>query len=188
MSTIRLTTELRGQIVVALMDRAFKAREAELDKAEAALAMDVYREAYPARIRKAMSELPQGFFPTTTSIFAKLGGDVVNLHLHDKPAQLLSYDHESGYRTCITVLDARHALTERYRAWNRDQVKLQQERAQAKREAKAAVESASTVARLIAIWPEVAPIVNELLPVKPMLPAIQVSQLNKRFGLPEPQA
>lgn len=188
MSTVRLTKELREQIVHALMERAFKDREAALDKVEADLAMDVYREAYPARIRKAMTALPQGFFPTTSSIFAKLGGDVVNLDLHDKPHQLLSYEHDRGYRACITVLDARHALTERYRDWNRDKVKLQQEQAQAKREARAAVESASTVSRLIAIWPDVAPIVNGLLPAKPSLPAIQVPQLNKRFGLPEPQA
>ena len=63
---------------------------------------------------------------------------------------------------------------------------LKAERSRASESIQAVLDSVTTVARLTAIWPEVAPIVEAELPKKDqgaMLPALPIKELNKQLGL-----
>jgi hypothetical protein len=82
------------------------------------------------------------------------------------------------------MLSADHPLTVEFEALGTIEADLNDRRNKLKYDVRAMVNSVTTVARLLAVWPEA----KELIPtyaVQPKnLPAVNVEQLNSAIGLP----
>lgn len=112
--------------------------------------------------------------PLTGSILASFGGRRIYVNQWDgrRPAR-------EGL-----MLPADHPLTVEFEALETIEADLNDRREKLKYDVRAMVNSVTTVARLLAVWPEA----KELIPtyaVQPKnLPAVNVEQLNSAIGLP----
>lgn len=178
MSSIRLAVYMKDSILDALMERAFKERRDALKARKLALGDKVYKRLYTAAEIKAIKKVAGEFIRTRTGLNVKFGGDFCNVSWgEDRPS--------SREREGTLILNASDPLTDEYRDIEADKKKLGEDERRAKLEAQGKLNSASTVQRLIEIWPEVKPLAEPYLKVKRApLPVLQNDVLNKTFKLP----
>lgn len=181
MGTARLSGYTRNAIKQALLDRAFGVREAELKEAREELGRAVYDVIYPATLRQQMQALPKGFLPEAEGIGVSFDGDFTFVEWGGERRIANDHDHAAA-----DMFGPRHVLTKRFLHLQELDKKLRADRKAAGQEAWGVLGSCSTVAALLKRWPEVEPIVRQVLPssAPPQLPALPLKQLNKTFGLP----
>lgn len=200
MSTVRITAALRDGIVTNAVTQRFAAdkllvseQEEHVRQLTAQRDRDGYEAAFSELDRKRLSAVPDGWFPKCNSVKVAVEetNEVIEIkfaqpqrvpyEVHDKRhgthiASIIRPDHpymsaRTAVRDAEAILKAmREELAERERALR---VKV-----------RAVVESVTTVARLVEVWPEVA----ELLPEvhagpKGNLPATLIADLNAEIGL-----
>lgn len=83
------------------------------------------------------------------------------------------------------LFSADHALSKRFEKLNKKESKIKKKESEIEANVQAALNSVTTIKRLIEIWPES----KELIPAdiskaSVLLPALQVEDLNKLIGLP----
>ena len=82
------------------------------------------------------------------------------------------------------MLPADHALTIEFEALEALRKQLEDERGTLRQNVRAAVNAVTTVAKLLAVWPEAAELLPTSAAPKPQLPAVNVQVLNAAIGLP----
>jgi hypothetical protein len=176
-TAIRLAVYMKDSILMALTEHAFKTRDDALTAEKVELGKKVYEQMYTAEERRLMAKLPADFLGTEHYQRVKFGGDYTNLPLGG--------EHRVANGRGAPVFSASHEFTDIYRDIDKREKLLAQEKKQARVEAKAKLNSASTVQRLIDIWPEVRPFAEPYLKTKKTTLPVPVNDvLNRKFNLP----
>lgn len=203
MATVRLTNNIREALLNKLLERAFKARCDEFMKRAGAFALRVHVDVFGSDLDK-MNALPDGWLPKDDDITVRFGYTQTRLSfdgtlgrdgITDAFRKCGSRGGSTVYRrftyskygTVAKEYNARHALAEEYEAFINERKDLSDEIERAAHTAKAAVDSCSSIQKLISIWPEVEEFAREFLrdgERKALLPDIPRSQLNAILNLP----
>lgn len=197
----RLTNDMRGEIVTALIHHTFDARVATLCDERAAIATSVYDLHY-AKDRKAMDALPDGWLPTNDGVRFRAGATEWTLYfcgvLHGRygaysnlacmpsnkrvPQTKRVLERQSG--RIVEVFDAQHPIAERVEASAASLDALNEEVNAAKRTAQATLNRFTTVEKLLEEWPEIKPFIPANKQPQAPVPALPTQHLNKMFDLP----
>lgn len=196
MST-RLTNPLRDRIVEAALTKA------GITDAEAALKAKRFAWAEQVRLKingapddellkleakaaQALALLPAHLRPIDDGILLRCDHDFVNLagltiHIHFAERRIVPHPQ--------CVIQADDPLVQQFHDLTNAEKDLRDRRATLKAQVRAALNSVTTVKKLLAVWPEA----KELLPknleeAKVNLPALAVNDLNAMIGLPTEEA
>jgi hypothetical protein len=181
--SVRLTEDMRREIVRGLVNNAMSKRGADHSKATYALGLKVYNQHYTAAQRRQMAALPEGWLKEAAAIAVNVGGRRCVLSfgpLTDryKPTVLKRLPH-SGEEPI--PLEARSELGAAIIALQDEGEKISEERRRLTAKAEAVLASVGTTARLAEVWPEAAPFIPK--PEARLLPVIRRDELNAAFGL-----
>lgn len=183
MSTVRLTKYIRETVLARLLKHAFEAREKALEKDKHTFARQVYDAIYPAAIQKAMKALPKGYLPTASYLMVSFDGKYT--HVYFGESRLVAECHQYGQYGAAKVFGPKDPLTVRYHELEKIEDALTAEKSKAKSSAEAALNSCTTVKKLIEVWPEVEPFVKDFATTSQSRAlAIPIKELNKSLGLP----
>lgn len=177
----RLTQYVKDQVLEHLLDRAFGARTKELEKAAGELTDLMYDFLVPPDLQKQMDKLPKGSFPVVGGIYVKVNSDY-HTRGFAKPKQNRAVPyHMKG--TAQIIPDNSDLAKEHHRlTLLRDALK--EEKREAKAAARSALDSVTTVKRLIELWPEVEPFIIKVAgPAPSNQLAVPVDVLNQKLGL-----
>lgn len=217
MATQRLTKNIRKDLCDKLLERAFKARAQEIVQEIHEFAIELYRDVLGDDVERVM-ELPDGWLPKGSEVTVVFAGEVqcvyfggsfshiVDLNLRRvgaesiEPVEKVNRGRYGRWempmpakmtRGASKSYDARHPLCERYKALGNKETDLIQEMDSARRTAEAAMNSVTTVKKLIEVWPEVEEFAKVYLnngERKAVLPMIPRAALNAKLGLPPAEA
>jgi hypothetical protein len=203
MASIRLTTEIREEITVAMLRHKFSAELAELVADRAAFALAVYNDLYKPADRKRIADMPKDWLPTSSDIKYRCGhsyestpfdgrfygGLNSSLPKAKEAAKAIHMSFASKHvRTCVSSYDANHKLSIRHTELQARFKDISDRHSTAKSQVKAALARASTTGRLIELWPEVAPFCKPYEAAAPSLPMIRTAALNAMLDLPVSEA
>lgn len=178
---VRLSSFIREQVLVAVLNHAFEAREKAQEAEKIALGDAVYNDTYPEAVREQMAALPNGFLPVSTGLKVQFEGRTL-AQLPFGGRRRIAHTHEYN---AAKVYDSKHPLAVRYGAWKDAEGALKRERRDAESSAKAVLESVTTVNKLIQVWPEVEPFARFYAVESPSRAvALPIKDLNARPGLP----
>lgn len=200
MASQRLRQLDRDNIVKRLMIHKFRARAEELVKVHHQLAEAVYEDLFSKAHRDLMVSLPGGWLTRSSYIRVQIRGDVEMLHFNGNqvlPSWDLNQLTVRQYTTSDHLMphfadngiahsyEATHPLAEAHLDWENAVAAVTEEHKVARAQVYAALNTHSTVNKLLKEWPEVAPFVNQKAnaPTHPV-PAIPVVQLNSLLDLP----
>lgn len=200
MST-RLTNTLRERITASVLTHRFQEPVEALIADRAAFAEEVYNDVYRKADREKMAALPAGWLVDDVDFGIQFGdgrgfetvnfsgsfyGDVYRARKPRKDddkrvTRRLLNKHRSG---CVKVYDAAHRLSQKCAVLKERRDELDRQYRDAKRQVEAALASASTINRLVEMWPEVEPFARsfDALPLK--VPAVPTDKLNELLDLP----
>jgi hypothetical protein len=204
MTSIRLSVGMKEQIERRLIHYRFSEEAQQLVAEYAQLASDVYDDVYPNTTQKKMKELPKGWLPTTASIsvqFGEAGLSYANLafagicygeisyaggqgKVECETCRLVPYNERNG---CVKQYPYTHPLSKRYDELETRYKALEERIRAGRKAARAAMDQVTTLARLIEVWPEIAPF-TEGFERRNTLPAISRPDLNGLLGLPKETA
>lgn len=195
MASTKLTNWIREQIVADLMAHRFTKACDKLVKDRAALAVKVYRDFYSRSLLAKIEALPEGWLPTGSDITAQFSGRVDSLAFSGAVYGLVSKYRtktDAAFRPflskdvgrVVAVYDASHPLAIIHAELAGRQKELTEQIEAARRQAEVAVNSATTINRLIELWPEVEPFARKHESAKVPLPALPTSELNALLDLP----
>lgn len=204
MASIRLSVGMKEQIERRLIHYRFSEEAQQLVADYAQLASDVYDDVYPEITQKKMEGLPKGWLPTTGEIgaqFGETGSSYTNLSFGGKcygeisyaggrgevergQSRRVPYSDKSG---CSKQYPSTHPLSERYEELEARYKALEERIRAGRKAARAAMDQVTTLARLIEVWPEIAPF-TEGFEKRNTLPAISRPDLNGLLGLPKDNA
>lgn len=201
MST-RMTTWLRERIAKDVLEHRFSEAAATLVSKRAALAGDVYNDVYTASDRRKMDALPSGWLPEDNDIGVQFDGARgytqlrFNGAIYGSVATVLKVTlkpvnrrmRANDIRGCVKVYEATHPFTERWNALEGEASDLAKQIEAADRQLKSALASASTIKRLIDMWPEIEPFALKHESEKAPLPALPTKDLNALLDLPVSEA
>jgi hypothetical protein len=198
----KLTTWMRECITKDLLKYRFGHAAQEFAALKSALALDVYNDVFSDKERKAMAELPRGWLPEVSKLGVQFGdgrnyvevsfngatyGSIAGVFPEALSVVLMPVPSRNEHG-CAKVYEATHPFSERYDAIKRKQADLEREIDTAKRQAEAAIMSASTINKLVTLWPEIEPFTVRHVPRGAPVPALPTSELNALLGLPVTQA
>jgi len=178
---VRLTNFIREQILAAVLKHAFEAREKDLKERKQAFAKEIYNDIYPPKVRAAMAALPEGFLPTSDYLKVSFeGGSYTRVDFGESLP--IANDH---MYSAAKVYPPEHPFTARFIALDREEKDLKREKDEAKNNAKAVLESVTTVKKLIDVWPEIETFARPYAAESTSRAvALPVRELNARLGLP----
>jgi len=197
----RITNEHRSRILKAVLQHRFGAAFASLQAEYAQLAQDIYEDVYDAKQRAQMEALPDGWLPRSISIRSKLGESYADLPFngwirHINSSDLVEAKERSQSRVILSrdinavmeIYDHNHNFAEIYSALQVKAADLRNQVREAEKLTMAILERATTLPKLLAVWPEVKPFVEFLQEAKPKLPALPIDQVNGLLDLPVDKA
>ncbi len=179
MTTVRLNEKIRRKILHRLLDHAFGGERGTIAALEERLGQSVYADLYDAETLARMEALPEGFFERRCHVFVAFGGQRDSVPVSGPVAHCHSgFDPARSY----AASDPRSRL---HADIYRRKGELKEREDKARREAMAALGSASTLRQLIEAWPEVAEFAGDVVAPEPATKAIAVSVavLNKQLRL-----
>jgi hypothetical protein len=201
-ASVRLTNEIRDEIKAAVLRHRFGKELAGLVKDRAKFARAVYDNVFSTADRKRMNDLPDGWLPSTGSVAFKAATTYVDLNLSgrfsgelnsslpptkgdDRVWLSIPTNRKNG---CLVTYEADHLLAIRWAELEAAFRDIEARHREAKSQLSAALAKASTMARLIELWPEMAPFCKPYEAVAPSLPSIPTSRLNALLDLPVSEA
>lgn len=203
MASTRLTNNIKSALLRRLIERAFKAQAQDMIDKHSAFAVRVYKDTFADKLKK-MNGLPEGWLPTNDRIKVSFAGQVQSMRF-DGALEGWSIDSTlkgAGAKTlevkdmrftdkanggCCNVYDATHPLAEEFTAHKNEMADLISEIQAAERTARTAMDSVTTVGKLIEVWPEVEEFAKDFLDNgerKAVLPMVPRQKLNDILGLP----
>ncbi len=202
MTSIRLTVGMKEQIERRLVHYRFEEEAQQIVADYSQLAADVYDDLYDQLTQRKMGTLPDGWLPSSSQLKVQFGGDYTQLDFGGKCYGDIAYANgrpgaERGmtrlFPSCdkdktLRVYEATHPLAMRYDALENRYHELEGCVRAAKKVARAAMDSVTTLARLEEVWPEVAPFTEGFKEQPSNLPTISRADLNEVLGLPKEEA
>lgn len=180
MGATRLTKFMRSKVLERLVDHAFKDRRKGIVAMRYDLGDLVYADLYPTKDRAAMAKLPAGFLPEQDAVQVTFGGQWYNICF--RKVVRVAVSHSSG-RSRDYPSD--HMFADMQSEISKHTSDLRADEELARAEAKAALNSCSTVKQLLELWPEVEPFVSDFVvtPAKTKALALSIPDLNAHLGL-----
>lgn len=180
--TVKLTNGIRESVLHQLLKHRFEKEEQELKAAQEQLALDAYDMLLPEALRKQLEALPEGFVPTNTEVRVKFGDTRYYSHLNFPKG--VSKRVRSADNSKTFLLEPDHPIYIRHFELEARESALKEAKDLARSQANAALNSVTTVAKLVSVWPEVAPFVQKYIDApKPTLPALPIPSLNQMLNL-----
>jgi hypothetical protein len=176
-NTIRLTTQLRAEIVDNVVKALFKDRRAENAKSDNALAAKLLFWHVEAKNAGLMKQLPPEYFYTTNAIKYQTppvsgergeNGDIRSIEGLRVPASLQHGRIE---------LPSQHAMWKEIRASKAEASAIYSHEQELRSKIRGLVAGVNTVKALVAAWPEVVEYLPEF-EEKKSLPAVKADELN----------
>ncbi|WP_417847094.1 Nmad5 family putative nucleotide modification protein [Thalassospira povalilytica] len=183
---MKLSNEIRNNIIKALIKHRFAADQEAIDQREASLADKLYCDYYGAATRKQMDKMPDGALPVTRDTFVTFAGCRDTLKFSSE-RRCFYIDRLGGSTMRVAKYDAHHAYTLEWHALENARKDLKERKSQAANKAEAVLKSVGSSKRLLEIWPEVEPFLPPE-PAKVQLPATITQDLNKALDLPVAEA
>lgn len=204
MASTRLTNPIRDSLMNSLLKRAFKKRGEDLIKRCVDYADRLYRDAMGKDLAQ-ISALPDGWLQTDDDIKVQLGAEIKQVHFTGTLGNWglpdvfrnagITENTDRKWQRFPTKLKGQvvkqypgdHKLVEEFQQLDSEWNDLKAEMERAKKVAMAAMNSVSTVKKLIDVWPEVEEFAKHYLEDgerKAILPAIPRDQLNTLLNLP----
>ena len=203
MASTRLTNNIRDALLGKLLTRAFKPKGDALIKKAVDFAERLYRDALKYDLAR-IDALPEGWLPTDDDIKVQLGAQITNIRFRGSLNQYglgPSFDKAGINRPdipnkrfpaskkgqVVAQYPRIHKLVEEFLQLQNEFKELREEIENAKRTAQGALDSVSTVKKLIEVWPEVEEFAKHYLvdgERKAVLPAIPRDRLNTILNLP----
>lgn len=182
--SVRLTEDMRREIVSALLTHKLAKREADYAAGEYKIAQRVYQHVFSASDRRKMEELPKGWLPTVEYLRVKLGDDWRYFHFGPQPkngrreSRLVTQKFSDDR---AVVLEVRSDIGVAVRDYMEAGVALVKERQELETKARGVISNVTTTTRLAEVWPEVVPFIPKYVPR--LLPVVRRDELNAAFGL-----
>jgi hypothetical protein len=196
----RITAELRDGVVVNALNQRFSNERLGISQQEERVRQLTverdkvgYEAAFSDIDRQRLKAAPDGWFPTDTRVKVAVEetNEVIEIAF-DTPRRVPFEVHEGRYGTLIAsiikpdhpYIAARNAVRDAKAILEAMQQELKESERALRARVKAVVESVSSVARLVEVWPEA----QELLPEVHAgtgggLPAQLIADLNAELGL-----
>lgn len=199
MASTRLTQSARDQIASAVLLHRFQEPVDALIADRAAFADEVYNDIYRKSDREKMAALPKGWLPETNAINVQFGdqrgyeilqfsghfyGKLGSVRTPSDNKRVERRAFSKNVHGCVKVYDTGHRLAVKHTALDQRYTELKAEFEAAERQVKAALSSATTVNRLVEMWPEVEPFARKFDASPLKVPSIPTDQLNKLLDLP----
>lgn len=200
----RLTTSIKDALLGDLLKRAFKQRGDEMIARNVDYAHRLYEDALAPHL-KLIYSLPKGWLDTEDSIKVQLGAEIKGIRFHgglsnwslteDMRKAGIKFQTDRGdkpfprlYRSqVVKQYPGDHPLVIEYQKLMDEWNDLHAAIREAGLTARGAMDSVTTVKKLIEVWPEVETLAREYLEEgerKAILPAIPRAQLNTLLDLP----
>lgn len=197
--TVRLTANIREQIKRAALEHKFGPLALSFVDEMRVLAADAYDDIYSKKDQALMESLPDGWLPTTNAIDVKMGsGDrfytsirfngtfssPVFRTLSEIPEPVSKRTQSRHKWGCIKAYNDQDPLAIRFQAIS-DKISAMDEKfREAEVSLGAALNSVTTLKRLIEVWPEVEPFTKKFTKAPAALPALPTQHLNTILDLP----
>ena len=201
----KLTNHIRESLLKKLLTRAFNARVNDLLDRRKAFAVKVYEDALGKDL-KLVKSLPDGWLPTDDDFKVQIAGQVQGLYFSGSigGCGLSSEFYACGVsadrifkpfpnnkkQQVLKVFENNHPFSVEFTALVNETTDLKDEISKASRTAQAALDSVTTVKKLIEVWPEVEVFAKPYLEHgdrQAILPAIPRAALNTALNLPPQQ-
>lgn len=201
----RLTNDIRGTIVNALMVHKFDSAVEALCVERADIARQVYEHHYK-RDLKRMNDLPDGWLLTDGDVKFDASGTIRSYYFSGKmygsnwssrwQNEVCDFPSNSGrvaveyrfradeHNRTICTFDANHPIAEAVERHEAAGEALAEQIKAARAQATATVGRFTTTEKLIEAWPEIKPFIPEKAAPPPALPALPTQHLNSMFDLP----
>ena len=183
----RINAYHREQITQRLLKHAFEKRERAAKKGWKDLGDAVYKDLYPASVRRHIQALGEDFFEKDTDVRVNFGGVTTSLFFYKQDGSYENRPISKAHDYAVAeVYAADHPLAERYFALKDDEGKLSEERQVACAQIDSLLRSAPTLEKLFELWPEVRKHAEDFLAdyrEKTNLPAIPIQDLNRQLNL-----
>lgn len=196
---MRLTNDIRDAIVRAVITNRFLKDVEALRDEWSTLAVMTYDDIYDDKTQRKMKNLPNGWLPETDTITVELGSSHTRLTFdpYMRGFGLVKIDGPSKTtKKRVPSSDNSHRVVKQYEASHplakkRDELAgrstdLKELIDSATTGARQMVHSVSTMKKLLEQWPEVEPFAQPYIdkPSAATLPAVPISSLNAKLGLP----
>jgi hypothetical protein len=202
MST-RLTNSIRERIATAVLTHRFREQVDALIADRAAFAEEVYNDVYRKSDREKMAAISKGWLPETTAINVQFGdsrgyeslqfsgkiyGKLGSVKSKDDGKSIERRAFSKNVHGCVKVYDADHRIAKKHAEIHQRYEDLKADYEAAQRQVEAALNSATTINRLVEMWPEVEPFARSFDASPLKVPSIPTDQLNKLLDLPIAEA
>jgi|HubBroStandDraft_4_1064222.scaffolds.fasta_scaffold00019_57 hypothetical protein len=200
MKNFKLTNSTRDTIVTRLLEGKFDFQSDTILKRRIALADKVYQRFYTPAIRTKMAELPSGWLVEL---------DQIGLNFGDQWAKLRFDGHPQNLKFSAARLQEANSFVDRRRFLAEDQhnrdftinepdslfqeywsikqatENLKDDYTRLRNEVKGIIYGSTTSTALVERWPEVAPFLENLIPITIVgnLPAVRLDAINEKLGL-----
>lgn len=177
MSSIRLTNEMRSRIAKAVLEHRFGPEEKEIELDRKKLGSLVYDTLYDKFTQGLMAELPEGWLPTQCADHVYFAGQWVSVEFGE-PRRFLYEEFNTSPK-----FGADDPVSKLFESIESRKYKLREARGEASAKVNGLLSEATTVKKLLEIWPEVEPFIPPATaPVH--LPAVPRAEVNALLGLP----
>lgn len=186
MKSVRLNGINREIILSNLILDRFGPAYEQFDKDKISLALDGYNTFFGAAMIRKMKRLPDGWLPTyagsrfyfgSRSTYLDFCCNVANPHAKGY-IRLPFPHHVKGIKFPVNS-----PLTTRFEEIERLQQAKSEKRNSASAQAWSVLRQATTLRKLLEIWPEISKFVPASMYEEEILPALPIQSLNKTFGL-----
>lgn len=210
MASTRMNTSIREAILTKLLVRAFSDEIAKIGDRETALADKIYNDCYNQQDRNTIASLKEGWLVSSDRLQVNFAGQRIKLGLgkplwefcqtgieyklrkdikREPVERRFAHAHKDGYYATVKSYTADHKLAEEYQRLQQDTESLIQRINTHASEARAVLNSVTTVQKLVKVWPEVEPLAthwmrDEAREIVTGLPAVQMDKLNEALRLP----
>ncbi|WVR18318.1 nucleotide modification associated domain 5 [Bordetella phage PY223] len=181
---MRLTKEMRENIIEAAMRKAFKARDDAHDKATTALADALYNYTH-GEAEKIAKKLPQGWIDARNNIGIKAAGfGWRNNDLKNYSLKLSKARPFPAYGNRDIPVGGAHPLNEQAQDVAEEFQTIKRDKDALRAKLSALVWSVTTVPRLLEAWPECEQFLPQSTPKQTALVPVQlVPELNAALGI-----
>ena len=195
----RLTNNMRGEIVNAVLFHKYNEPAVSMVKRLALLADDVYRDILPERERDIISRLPKNWLPESSNVCIDIkGGSWYRIYfsgtyVNDDLYNFINDELETVFKriphkfngTTWKVYENSDVIAQKITETIDDKNSLIKSIDEDRKRLTATINAFTTVEKLLDAWPEMENFIPEQKkPVVVQLPALPVEELNRQFNLP----
>lgn len=185
MKSIRLTKEMRENIVSRVLKDAYDEKKEAIQQERYDFSEKVYADIYKKDL-EAMTVLPDGWLPVSDEFMVQFGSDSTGYcrRMLQKKKRFLA-KHLESYRQCLKIYDDEHEFTKIHDDLTKRIEDIDDEYKKTRIEIYGIVNSCNSTKQLKDAWPEIAKYVEIFEPTEQRTTEIApvLDDINKRLGL-----